>query len=103
MPPEAVAEKGLLAIEDYLTDVRTTTEAGVELSCLKLLKVVLVGSLQAGKTRYDVGPLPILVQCHCQHTDQGRPDIPSCWYSARALLVLPMASSARPNPKKWYG
>lgn len=58
-PPEAVVAKGLLAIKTYLTDVRTATDAGVGLSCLKLLKVVLVGSSQAGKTRYDVGSLPI--------------------------------------------
>lgn len=66
MPPEAVAEKGLLAIESYLTNVRTAQEAGVGLTCLKLLKVVLVGSSEAGKTRYDVGSLPILVNCHDQ-------------------------------------
>lgn len=49
MPPEAVVEKGLSAVEMYLSDVLT---AEGEVKTMKLLKVVLVGSSQAGKTRY---------------------------------------------------
>lgn len=51
MPPEAVVEEGLPAVVEYLTDVRTAEEAGASVKELKLLKVVLVGSSQAGKTR----------------------------------------------------
>ena len=53
-PPEAVLKKGRSAIRTYLVDVRTAMDAGIgytELSSQKLLKVVLVGSSQAGKTR----------------------------------------------------
>ncbi|CAB1104970.1 unnamed protein product [Ectocarpus sp. CCAP 1310/34] len=50
MPPEGVVEKGLPAVESYLLDVRKAEEAGAEVKTLKLLKVVLVGSSQAGKT-----------------------------------------------------
>ena len=56
--PEAVVERGLSALKAYLTDVRTAKDAGVGPTCLKLLKVVLVGSSRAGKTRYDAGSLP---------------------------------------------
>ena len=51
MPPEAVVEEGLPAVVEYLIDVRTAKEAGADVKELKLLKVVLVGSSQAGKTR----------------------------------------------------
>ena len=51
MPPEAVVEEGLPAVVEYLTDVRTAEETGANVKELKLLKVVLVGSSQAGKTR----------------------------------------------------
>lgn len=51
MPPEAIVEEGLPAIEAYLMDVRAAREAGAEVKTLQLLKVVLVGSSQAGKTR----------------------------------------------------
>lgn len=51
MPPEAVVEEGLTAIEAYLKDVRAAKKAGAEIKTLQLLKVVLVGSSQAGKTR----------------------------------------------------
>ena len=51
MPPEAIVEEGLVAIEAYLADVRAAKEAGAEVKTLQLLKVVLVGSSQAGKTR----------------------------------------------------
>lgn len=51
MPPEAVVEEGLTAVVEYLTDVRIAKKAGAEVKELKLLKVVLVGSSRAGKTR----------------------------------------------------
>lgn len=51
MPPEAVVEAGLLAIEEYLRDVQEAENAGGYVTSLKLLKVVLVGSASAGKTR----------------------------------------------------
>lgn len=51
MPPEAIAEEGLVAIEAYLVDVRAAKEAGAEVKTLRLLKVVVVGSSQAGKAR----------------------------------------------------
>lgn len=51
MPPEAVVEEGLQAVKSYLTEVRTANEAGAQVATVKLLKVVLVGSSQAGKTR----------------------------------------------------
>lgn len=51
MPPEAVVEKGLEAVRKYLQDVQTAKEAGADVTSLKLLKVVLVGSSGAGKTR----------------------------------------------------
>lgn len=51
MPPEAVVEEGLRAVESYLTEVLTANEAGAQVTTVKLLKVVLVGSSQAGKTR----------------------------------------------------
>ena len=51
MPPEAVVEEGLDAVDNYLTEVRTANEAGAQVATVKLLKVVLVGSSQAGKTR----------------------------------------------------
>ncbi|CBN78377.1 LRR-GTPase of the ROCO family, putative pseudogene (Partial), partial [Ectocarpus siliculosus] len=50
MPPEGVVEKGLPEVMAYLRDVRRAEEAGAEVKTLKLLKVVLVGSSQAGKT-----------------------------------------------------
>lgn len=53
MPPEGVVEKGLPEVRAYLLDVRKAEEAGAEVKTLKLLKVVLVGSSQAGKTRYS--------------------------------------------------
>lgn len=48
MPPEAVVENGLHAVKMYYTDVR---EAGTKVIPRRLLKVVLVGSSSAGKTR----------------------------------------------------
>ncbi|CAN0052948.1 unnamed protein product, partial [Laminaria digitata] len=53
MPPEAVVEEGLSAVETYLEDVRTAEKAGAGIKTMQLLKVVLVGSSQAGKTRYE--------------------------------------------------
>lgn len=50
MPPEAVVEKGG-AVHKYLLEVEEAAEAGAEVRTLKLLKVVLVGSSRAGKTR----------------------------------------------------
>lgn len=50
MPPEAVVEKGG-AVHNYLLEVEEAAEAGAEVRTLKLLKVVLVGSSRAGKTR----------------------------------------------------
>ena len=51
MPPEAVVEQGLGAIETYLGDVQNAMENGGQVRSLQLLKVVLVGSPSAGKTR----------------------------------------------------
>lgn len=51
MPPEAVVEEGLPAVEKYLTEVQTAQEVGARVTTVQLLKVVLVGSSQAGKTR----------------------------------------------------
>lgn len=52
MPPEAVVEEGPMAVGAYLMDVRAAKAAGAEAKTLRLLKLVLVGSSQAGKTRY---------------------------------------------------
>ncbi|CAN0534662.1 unnamed protein product [Scytosiphon promiscuus] len=52
MPPEGVVAKGLPAVEKYLLDVRKAEDAGAPAKVVQLLKVVLVGSSQAGKTRY---------------------------------------------------
>ena len=51
MPPEAVVEQGLEAIKIFLGDVQKASENGAQVRSLKLLKVVLVGSASAGKTR----------------------------------------------------
>lgn len=51
MPPEGVVEKGMLAVRRFLQDLRSAEEAGAQVKTLRLLKVVLVGSSQAGKTR----------------------------------------------------
>lgn len=51
MPPEAVVERGLIAVEKYLVDVQEAKNSGAHVQTHKLLKVVLVGSSQAGKTR----------------------------------------------------
>lgn len=51
MPPEAVVEAGIPAVEDYLLDVQAAKKAGADATRLQLLKVVLVGSASAGKTR----------------------------------------------------
>lgn len=51
MPPEAIVEKGG-AVQNYLLEVEEAAEAGAEVRTLKLLKVVLVGSSGAGKTRW---------------------------------------------------
>ena len=51
MPPEAVVEQGLGAIRTYLDDVQNAMENGGQVRSLQLLKVVLVGSPSAGKTR----------------------------------------------------
>lgn len=51
MPPEGIVNKGLLAVEKYLRDVREAEEAGAEVKTLNALKVVLIGSSGAGKTR----------------------------------------------------
>lgn len=51
MPPEAVVENGLAAVKTYYSDVRIAFEAGYKLISRRLLKVVLVGSSSAGKTR----------------------------------------------------
>lgn len=53
MPPQAVVEKGLSAVETYLQDVRTAANDGVGIKTTKFLKVVFVGSSGAGKTRYN--------------------------------------------------
>ena len=51
MPPEAVVEQGLRAMKTYLGDVQNAIENGGQVESLHLLKVVLVGSPSAGKTR----------------------------------------------------
>jgi len=51
MPPEAVVEKGGEVLK-YLLEVQRAKEAGARIEMLQLLKVVLVGSARAGKTRY---------------------------------------------------
>lgn len=51
MPPEAVVEAGIPAVKEYLLDVQEATKAGGDVTSLQLLKVVLVGSASAGKTR----------------------------------------------------
>lgn len=51
MPPEAVVENGRSAIKTYYTDVQMAIEAGATVTSRRLLKVVLVGSSSAGKTR----------------------------------------------------
>ena len=51
MPPEAVVEQGLGAIKTYFGDVQNAIENGGQVRSLQLLKVVLVGSASAGKTR----------------------------------------------------
>lgn len=51
MPPEAVVEAGPSAIKEYLLDVQGAQNAGADVTCLNLLKVVLLGSASAGKTR----------------------------------------------------
>lgn len=50
-PPEAVVEEGLESIVQYLMDMRKAKEAEAEVKTLRLLKVVLVGSPNAGKSR----------------------------------------------------
>ncbi len=50
MPPEAVVEKGGELLK-YLREVKRAKEVGARIEMLKLLKVVLVGSARAGKTR----------------------------------------------------
>ena len=54
MPPEAVVEQGLEAIKSFLVDVQKAKAAGAEVTPLQLAKVVLVGSAEVGKTRYNV-------------------------------------------------
>lgn len=51
MPPEAVVQAGLPAVKRYLLDVQEAKRAGADVASLQLLKVVLVGSASAGKTR----------------------------------------------------
>lgn len=51
MPPEAIVERGG-GVFKYLLDVEKAEEAGARVELLQLLKVVLVGSSKAGKTRY---------------------------------------------------
>lgn len=51
MPPEAVVDAGLPAVKRYLVDVQEAKNAGADVTSLRLLKVVLVGSASAGKTR----------------------------------------------------
>lgn len=51
MPPESVVNKGVLAVNKYLLALRAAERAGAEVKALKLLKVVLIGSAHAGKTR----------------------------------------------------
>lgn len=52
MPPEAVVEAGVPAVKRYLLDVQEAEKAGADVTSLKLLIVVLVGSASAGKTRW---------------------------------------------------
>ena len=52
MPPEAVVEQGLEAVKAYLKDVKDAKDNGASIRSLQHLKVVLVGSSGAGKTRY---------------------------------------------------
>lgn len=52
MPPEAVVEMGG-AVLKYYQDVEEAERVGAQIEELQLLKVVLVGSSQAGKTRWD--------------------------------------------------
>lgn len=54
MPPEAMVEKGLETVQTYLNDVKIAKDAGASTTSLQLLKVVLVGSPRAGKTRYNM-------------------------------------------------
>jgi len=56
MPPEGVVEAGLAAVKRYLLDVQEAKEAGADVTSLQLLKVVLVGSSSAGKTRWAPAP-----------------------------------------------
>lgn len=51
-PPEAVVEEGLDGVEKYYLDVKKAEEAGADVETLRLLKVVVVGSPAAGKTRW---------------------------------------------------
>lgn len=51
MPPEAVVEQGLPAVKSYLLDVQQAKAVGGHIMSLQLLKLVLVGSSGAGKTR----------------------------------------------------
>lgn len=51
MPPEAVAEEGLEAVQTFLVDAQKASEAGPAVQRRRLLKVVLVGAASAGKTR----------------------------------------------------
>lgn len=51
MPPEGVVEKGIQAVQRFFQDLRSAEEAGAQIETLQLLKVVVVGSSQAGKTR----------------------------------------------------
>lgn len=50
-PPESVVEAGVPAVERYLLDVQAAKETGDDLTLLRRLKVILVGSAAAGKTR----------------------------------------------------
>ena len=59
MPPEAVVEQGLDAINAFLADVQMAKAAGGRIRSLQLLKVVLVGSSATGKTRYGCGEVQI--------------------------------------------
>lgn len=63
MPPEGIVNKGLPAVEKYLRDVREAEEAGAEVKTLNLLKVVLIGSSGAGKTRYLLATLTNRQSC----------------------------------------
>lgn len=51
MPPEAVVEQGIPAVKKYLLDVQLAKAVGGDVMSLQLLKLVLVGSSGAGKTR----------------------------------------------------